>query len=121
MKRAYKRKLETSIGTFYLLYHASTDDIHCELLDSNSKWITNLYHKGTIKKLRNIQDISELVDLGIADNCTWGNSIKQLTDDINDIYYAFPEDKEYRFSVKEMKKYDFLNKVGNTYFIIDFE
>ena len=119
MKRPYKRKLETPIGTFYLLYNDSTDDIHCELLDSNSKWITNIYHKNTIKNLKTIQSIGDIVDILALQNCTWGQTIEDLTDEINDIYYYEYENE--RFSVEEMKNYYFLNKVGTTYFIIDFE
>lgn len=121
MKRTYKRKLETPVGTFYLLYNDSTDDIHCELLDSNSKWITNIYHRSTIRKLKNIQCISELVDLGIADNCTWGQSIEELANEINDVYFWEDECEEDRFTTEEMADYDFVNQVGTTYFIIDFE
>lgn len=117
MKRTYKRRLETPIGTFYLLYNDSTSDIHCELLDSDSKWVTNIYHRSTIKKLKENQNIWNLADILALQNITWGNTIDELLDSIIDAFYD-----EYDESIKEeLRDYDFINKVGTTYFIIDFE
>lgn len=122
MKRAYTRKLETPIGTFYLDYRNNLDNtIHSALLDSDKKFITNIYHKETIKELKNIQSIGDIVDILALQNCTWGQSIDELTDEINFVYFSCPESKEDRFSVDDLKNYDFLNKVGTTYFVIDFE
>ena len=121
MKRVYKRKLETPIGVFYLLYNDSTSDIYCELLDSDSKWITNIYHKESIKKLENIHSIGDIVDILALQNCTWAQSIEELTAEINDTYYWEEEYQDEAFTLEDMQNYDFLNRVGTTYFIIDFE
>lgn len=121
MKRTYKKRLETPIGTFYLLYNDVIPNCYCALLDSNSKWFTNIYHKETIKKLKQIKSVGDLVDLGIAENCTWAQTIEELTEEVNFMYFSDPEYPEDNFSVEDMQNYDFLNKVGTTYFVIDFE
>ena len=121
MKRIYKRKLETPVGTFYLLYNDSTSDIHCELLDSNSKWITNIYHKSIPNKLKSIHSVGDIVDILALQNCTWAQTIEELAEEINDTYYYDEECEDKKFTAEEMADYDFLNQVGTTYFVIDFE
>ena len=123
MKKPYTKKLETPIGIFYLTYNVDSTDssIHCSLLDSDKKWITNIYHKETIKELKQIKSVGDLVNLGIAQTCSWAPTIEELTDLINDLYYWETEYKEDAFTLEDMQNYDFLNKVGDTYFIIDFE
>lgn len=121
MKRTYKRKLETPVGTFYLLYNDSIPDCYCALLDSDSKWITNIHYKATIKQLKTIQSIGDIVNILALQNCTWAQTIEELTEEINDIYYYDDECEDERLSTEEMKNYVFLNRVGTTYFVIDFE
>lgn len=123
MAKPYTRKLETPIGTFYLEFNVDLTDstIYCGLCDSNKKWITNIYHKETIEELKKIKSIGDLTDIGIAQNCTWAQSIAELTEEINDTYFWDEELEEERFSEEDMENYDFVNKVGTTYFIIDFE
>lgn len=121
MKRTYKRKLETPIGTFYLLYNDSTDDIHCELLDSNSKWITNLYHKGTIKLLKENNNIWKLADILGLQNITWGKTIDELIVSLLNAFYDDYAEEDEKSLREELQEYDFINQIGNKYFIIDFE
>lgn len=122
MKRPYTRKLETPIGTFYLDYGDFGDStIHCTLLDSDKKWITNLYHKETIKKLKNIQSIGDIVDICALQNCTWAQTLEELAEELNDTYYWDEEYADERWTAEDLANYDFLNKVGTTYFIVDYE
>lgn len=106
-------EIKTKVGTFYLEKTPNGAN-YCKLLDSNKKWVVNIFRKYTAEKLEDIQELSELVDLGIADNVTWGNSLEDLANEINNLY-------EVDMTADELKDYDFLNKCGDTYFIIDFE
>ena len=88
MRKNYTRKLETPIGTFYLEYGDFGDSaIHCALLDSNKEWITNLYHKSTINKLKNMTSIGDIVDICAFQNCTWAPTIEELAEELNEAYY----------------------------------
>lgn len=116
------RKLKTPIGDFYLQYdHPMKIDCYCDLLDSNRKLITPIYNKENIKELKNIRSIGDIVQILSLENCTWGQSIEELTEEINDTYLNDPEFPDDNFTPEDMKNYMFLNKVGKTYFIINFE
>ena len=75
----------------------------------------------TIKQLKTIQSIGDIVDILALQNCTWAQTIEELTEEINDIYYYDDECEDERLSTEEMKNYVFLNRVGTTYFVINFE
>ena len=121
MKRPYTRKLETPIGIFYLAYNISDDTPHCDLLDSNKKWITYIYHKETINKLKNIQSAGDIVEICKLQNCTWAQTIEELAEEINDTYHWDEEYADERWTAEDLANYNFLNKVGTTYFIVDYE
>lgn len=122
MRKNYTRKLETPIGTFYLEYGDFGDStVHCALLDSDKIYFANIFHKENIKKLKNIQSIGDIVDICALQNCTWAPTIEELAKELNDIYHWYEECEDERWNAKDLAKYDFLYRVGDTYFVVDYE
>lgn len=107
------RKIETKYGMFYYCSNYDGESFYT-LFDSDKKFITNFNHKETIKLIENVDDLGELVDILALQNITWGNSMIDLLDNVNDWYNLENENE-----IDET--YDFINRVGTTYFTIDFE
>lgn len=106
-------EFKTKVGTLYL--EISRDSVnYCALLDSNKKWITNIFSKSIAEKVEDIKDVSDLVDLGIVENITWAVSLEKLANEMNDLY-------DTAFTDENINDYMFLNKCGETYFIADYD
>jgi hypothetical protein len=107
------RKIKTKYGIFYYCSNYDGEKFYT-LFDSDKKFITNFNYKETIKLIENVDDLGELVDILALQNITWGNSMIDLLDNVNDWYNLENENE-----IDET--YDFINRVGTTYFTIDFE
>lgn len=116
------KPIETKIGTFYIT-RDSREDFYCSLCDSNKEWVANIYNRELIEDLKNIEDISELVDIGIVDDVSYNESLDDLFDYYLELcdegtYYAYPPEDKYEI-YQNFKGY--VNKVGNMYFLVNYQ
>lgn len=113
--------IETKIGTFYIT-RDSREDFYCGLCDSNKEWVANIYNKKTIEYLKEIESIEDMVELGICRNAIWNNNLDDMFYDYIDTmepnYHTFH--KEEKLECYQTFK-EYVNKVGETYFILDYD
>lgn len=117
-----EKPLETKLGTFYISNNEEREHFAFKLYDSNKEWVANLLYETTIEDIMNIESIEDFVELGISDNAIWNN-------DLEDMFYDYIDTTQPDYeTLHKTEKYElyqtfkeYVNKVGDTYFILDFD
>lgn len=117
-----EKPLETKLGTFYISNNEEREHFAFKLYDSNKEWVANLLYETTIEDIMNIESIEDFVELGISDNAIWNN-------DLEDMFYDYVDTMQPDYeTLHKTEKYElyqtfkeYVNKVGDTYFILDFD
>lgn len=115
------------LGNMYL---DTSEEDRIKLLDSNKEYVgyTCYYEEKdiqeTINELIEIKHISDIVDLGFCNNMIFGESFE----DVIDVYTEYIEDCDISeetkdFNIKELKESisDYINVIGNNYFLVDYD
>lgn len=105
------KELETNVGKFYIKGN--------KLFDSNKYFVAYVYDEEIINNLKNIKSIEDLVNIELCDNVMWDNKKKDLFENYMETLYWDVPIREYNTYFHIFK--DYINKVGNTYFVINFD
>lgn len=113
------KKLKTIYGDFYYTTDEEPECFYCKLYDSNKNWVANITCESTIEKIKNMQIMEDFVKIGIADNVIWSDDIDDLFDNFMETLQIEYIEEEY---VDEFEYFrDYVNQVGNTYFVLDYD
>lgn len=121
-------QIDTKVGTFFLI-DAQDDVTAYEVLDSNKNFLGNVYtqdKKRFVRRLKAIEHISDICDLGVCDWMMYAKSKEELLEVLNN--YIQEENQKYDddsdlFTMDDLEygKCEFYNIVGNNHFIVDFQ
>ena len=94
------------------------------IFDENKKFILSFgdtpgkTKEEKIEQIKNMNHISDLVDLGFLENMDYGSTPEECYDNVCEtVADLYDVEYESEYSFEEVKKY-YMYKVGNTYFVI---
>ena len=102
-------EINTKIGKFF--FKRTKGEKYCgKLLDNDKNYILRVYDEEILKRLEHITHINQLVDIEYCNNICWAESEEEVVE-------IAMETNE---TASKEDLLDFVNRVGKTYFIVDF-